>query len=361
MTNKKSFRFLLYAVLIFILIYLISLTAFIFKPIGMLLAAIAVPIIGAGLLYYVTNPLVNLLERYKIKRIFGIIIVFLLIIALAFFSVYFIIPPIQDQFARLAETAPQIVEWFEELFIFWQTRQDYIPAALADSIQNIIDNLDVYGEQIVSSLFSFVGSFVSFIVAFIMIPFFLFFMLKDGHKFIPFISSFLSERKAKSLHRLLTNINDVLSSFIQGQLLVSLSVGILLLIGYWIVGLNYALIFAVFGLFMNLIPFVGPWLSAIPAVIVGFFQDPMIGVWTAVVMIVAQQIESSLISPNIMGKVLKLHPLTVITVILVAGAVFGFLGILFAVPAYAVTKTIINHFYQIYTTHYRPEGEKNLF
>ena len=361
LSGRKSFRFLLYAVLIFTLIYLVSLTAFVFKPIGLLLASIAVPIVGAGLLYYITNPLVNLLERYKVKRVFGIVIVFLLMIAVGFFSVYFVIPPIQDQFMRLVDTFPQIAAWFEELWVFWQNRQDYIPESIVDSIQNMINNLDVYAEQIVGSLFSFIGSFVSFIFALVMIPFFLFFMLKDGPKFIPFVTSFLSKPKAKSLTTLLTNINDVLASFIQGQLLVSLCVGVMLLIGYWIVGLNYALMFAVFGLFMNLIPFIGPWLSAIPAVIVGFFQDPMVGVWTAIIMIIAQQVESSLISPNIMGKVLKLHPLTVITVILAAGAIGGFLGILFAVPAYAVAKTITTHFYHIYTDNHRPAGERNLF
>ncbi|WP_440897881.1 AI-2E family transporter [Amphibacillus sp. Q70] len=361
LTKKKSFRFLLYAVLIFALIYLLSLTAFIFKPIGLLIAAIATPIVGAGLLFYVTNPLVNLLERFKIKRIFGIILVFLLLIALIFFSIYFVIPPIQEQFARLVESAPQMMASFEELWSIWQNRQEYLPASFEESIQNIIDNLDMYTEQIVGSLFSFIGSFVSFIFALVLIPFFLFFMLKDGHKFVPFITGFLSESKANSLKVLLKNINIVLSSFIQGQLLVSLSVGIMLLIGYWIVGLNYALMFAVFGLFMNLIPFIGPWLSAIPAVVVGFFQEPMVGVWTAIIMIAAQQIESSLLSPNIMGKVLKLHPLTVITVILAAGAMAGFLGILFAVPAYAVAKTIATHFYHLYTEHQRPTGERNLF
>lgn len=361
LTKRKSFRFLIYAILIFALLYLINLTAFIFKPVGLLIASIAVPIIGAGLLFYVTNPLVNLLERHKIKRIYGILIVFLLIICLGFFSVYFIIPPIQEQFTRLVESTPQMIESFEGVWSIWQNRQEYIPASVEDSIQNVINNFDAYAEQIVGSLFSFIGSFVSFVFALVLIPFFLFFMLKDGHKFVPFITGFLSEAKANNLSKLLKEINDVLASFIQGQLLVSLCVGIMLLIGYWIVGLNYALMFAVFGLFMNLIPFIGPWLSAIPAVVVGFFQEPMIGVWTAVIMIVAQQIESNLISPNIMGKVLKLHPLTVITVILAAGSIAGFLGVLFAVPTYAVAKTVVTHFYNLYTEHHRPAGEKNLF
>lgn len=359
--KNKYFRFLLFGVLTFALIYLINLTAFIFKPIGLLIAAIAVPIVGAGLLYYVTNPIVSLLERFKIKRIFGILIVFLLIIVFVFFSVYFVIPPIQEQFSKLVESMPQMLESLEGLWGYWENRQEYLPAGIEETIQNMIDNFDTYLEDIVGSLFTFIGSFVSFIFALVLIPFFLFFMLKDGHKFIPFITSFLSEPKANSVRTLLHNINDVLSSFIQGQLLVSLFVGTMLLIGYWIVGLNYALMFAVFGLFMNLIPFIGPWLSAIPAVIVGFFQDPTVGIWTAIIMIVAQQIESSLISPNIMGKVLKLHPLTVITIILAAGSIAGFFGILFAVPAYAVAKTIVSHFYDLYTKHQRPPGEKNLF
>lgn len=360
LTKEKMFRFLVYAILIFTLIYLVHLTGFIFRPIGTLIAAIAVPIIGAGLLFYITNPLVNRLENFKVPRIAGILLVFLGLVAVVFFSIYFIIPPVQEQFAKLIDNSPQMAQYFDELFELWQNRQEFIPASVEDTIQNVINNLDSYAESIMSSLFNFIGSVFSFVFSFVLIPFFLFFMLKDGHKFIPFATSFFSQSKASSLETLLKNINRSLSAFIQGQALVSLCVGAMLLIGYWAVGLNYALMLAIFGLFMNLIPFVGPWISAIPAVIIGFFQDPMIGVWTAVIMIVAQQIESNFISPNVMGKVLKVHPLTVITLILAAGAIAGFLGLLFVVPAYAVAKTIISHFYHVYTDK-RPVGQKNLF
>ncbi|PXW92090.1 putative PurR-regulated permease PerM [Streptohalobacillus salinus] len=360
MTSQKPFRWLVYGILIFTLIYLISLTGFIFVPVGLLIASIAVPIVGAGLLFYITNPLVNLLEKYKVKRIFGVLIVFVLIILVGYLITLFLVPPLQEQMTRLVNNAPAIANWFEELWIMWQNRQEFLPQAMEDSVQNVIDNLDTYAENVITSLFSVISSLFSFLFSFVMIPFFLFFMLKDGHKFAPFITQFFSEQKAKSLNLLLVNINKTLSSFIQGQAIVSLVVGIILLIGYSIVGLNYALVLALFGLFMNLIPFVGPWLSAIPAVIIGFFQDPMVGVWTAVIMIVAQQIEGNFISPNVMGKVLNLHPLTVITVILAAGAIFGFVGLLLAVPSYAVAKTIISHFYHVYTNS-RPVGQKNIF
>ena len=93
----------------------------------------------------------------------------------------------------------------------------------------------------------------------------------------------------------------------------------MLLIGYSIIGLEYALLLAIFGLFMNLIPFIGPWISAVPAVIIGFIQDPKVGIGAAIIMVIAQQVESNLITPNVMGKSLDIHPLTVITVILGSG------------------------------------------
>ena len=360
MTKQKPFRILVYLILTFTLIYLVHLTDFIFVPIGLLLASIAVPIVGAGLFFYITNPLVDLLERYKVKRVFGTLIIFVLIGLIVYLISLFLIPPLQEQTARLVENVPAIAKWLEGLWELWQNRQEFLPVAFEDSIQNVIDNLDTYAEQVLTNLFSMISSVFSFLFSFIMIPFFLFFMLKDGKKLTPFITQFFSEQKAKSIETLLKNINQTLSSFIQGQVMVSIFVGIILLIGYYIVGLNYALVLAIFGLFMNLIPFIGPWISAIPAVIIGFFQDPMIGVWTAVIMIVAQQIESNLISPNVMGKALNLHPLTVITVILAAGAMFGFIGLLFAVPSYAVAKTIITHLYRVYTNS-RPVGQKNIF
>lgn len=134
-------------------------------------------------------------------------------------------------------------------------------------------------------------------------------------------------------------------------MIISFSVGTMLLIGYLIVGLDYALTLAIFALFMNVIPYLGPWLSAIPAVLIGFFQDPMTGVWTAVVMIVVQQIEGNLIEPNVMGKVLNVHPLTVVVIMIAAGATIGFIGFILAVPMYAVTKATVTHFYHEYLNH----------
>src|SRR5690625_1727421 len=99
---------------------------------------------------------------------------------------------------------------------------------------------------------------------------------------------------------------------------------------------------------MNVVPFIGPFIAVIPALIVGAFQDPMMIIWVAIVTLIGQQVESNLISPNVMGRALNMHPLTIITVILAAGSIAGFIGILFAVPFYSVIKTIFVHFYHMY-------------
>ena len=97
---------------------------------------------------------------------------------------------------------------------------------------------------------------------------------------------------------------------------------------------------------MNMIPFIGPWIALAPAIVVALIQDPILVVWVCVVTLVAQQLESNLITPNIMGKSLDVHPLTVITIVLAAGNIGGFIAIIIAIPTYAVLKAIVKNIYE---------------
>ena len=157
---------------------------------------------------------------------------------------------------------------------------------------------------------------------------------------------FFTGKQRVWVKKTLSDIDNVLRSYIQGQLLISFLLAILLLIGYYAIGLKYALLLAIFGLFMNLIPFIGPWIAVTPAIVIAIVQDPTMVIWVGVITVVAQQIESNLITPNVMGKSLDIHPLTVITVILAAGNIAGFLGIILAIPTYAVGKAIVKNIYE---------------
>ncbi|WP_407269197.1 AI-2E family transporter [Radiobacillus sp. PE A8.2] len=365
--QQKWFKVLIAFILIFVLIYLISIVDFMFVPIFGYFTAIAVPFIGAGFLFYVTKPVVNILEKYKVPRILGILIVFLLIIGVIFLVINYIAPIVQEQFSRLVNSVPNMVDNASDLVIsLWENNQSLIPQQLDQTIENITNNLQSYLqnmqsaiENVTSFLINFIGGLVSFVLSIVLIPFFLFFMLKDSDKLVPFITKFLSSPKAKSFRKLMGNIDNTLASFIQGQSIVSVCVGTMLYIGYNIIGLQYPLLIAIFGFFMNFIPFVGPFLSAIPAILVGLTQDPMTAFYAIIVMFVAQQIESTFISPNVMGRALSIHPLTIITLILAAGSIAGLVGLLFIIPIYAVIKTIVSHFYEEWKKN-QPKGEKDI-
>ncbi|WP_375053804.1 AI-2E family transporter [Virgibacillus sp. JSM 102003] len=346
--EKRWFQTLTMLILIFLLILLISVTDFIFDPIFKYMGAVAIPVVGAGILFYLTKPVMHFLENYKINRVFSIIIVFLLLILLGFLITTYIAPIAQKQFSNLIDNIPKMVSGAEDIITYWQANQNLIPPEVNNTIDKFMSNIQSHIESAMSFIFGFVSQLIGFVFALVLVPFFLFFMLKDGERFAPFMTQIFEKKKAENIRALMHKIDDALTSYIQGQLIVSFCIGVLLFIGYLIINLEYALTLALFGMIMCVIPFLGPFLAVIPAIIVGFFQDPMTGVWVAVVMVIAQQIEGNFVSPNVMGRALKLHPLTVITLILAAGSIAGFLGILFVVPFYAVVKTIIVHFYKTY-------------
>nr|WP_072891127.1 AI-2E family transporter [Ornithinibacillus halophilus] len=348
MLKKRWFQVLITAILVFLLILLIYATRFIFDPLLKYISAVALPFIGAGLLFYLTKPLMKLLEKYKIHRILSIFIVFGVLILVGYVFAIFIAPVARDQFERLVDNIPGMVNGTQNFINYWHDNQAFIPDQVIETINDITSNLQTYIEHFMTFLFGFVSQLIGFIFSIVLIPFFLFFMLKDGDKFIPFVTQIFSKKKANNLSSLLNKIDKTLTAYIQGQLIVSISIGVMLFIGYLIIGLNYALTLALFGMLMCIVPFIGPFIAVIPAMLVGVFQDPMNLFWIALIMIIAQQIEGNLISPNVMGHVLSIHPLTIITVILAAGSIAGFIGILFAVPFYAVVKAIIVHFYDTY-------------
>lgn len=144
----------------------------------------------------------------------------------------------------------------------------------------------------------------------------------------------------------MTEMNHQISSYIRGQIIVSFCIGCLLYLGYLIIGLEYSLVLAIIAACTAVVPYLGPAIAITPALIVAIVTSPvmlikMIAVWTVV-----QLIEGKFISPQIMGKSLRIHPITIIFVILTAGKLFGIFGIILAVPGYAVLKVMAMHLFK---------------
>ena len=317
----------------------------IFNPIVIIFKTILIPLLIGGVLYYISEPLQRVLETRGMPRWGSLLTIIVVLAGFITGLLLIVIPPISEQVSTLGNNSPTIAANIQEAVDYILKNKENLPAQVesaVDSVSNSIQNIAMMSSKYV---YSFLSGAVSTTFTLILVPFFFIFMLKDHEKFAPNIYSLVKGERRKWVKDTLADIDTVLRSYVQGQVLISLILALMMFIGYLIIGLDYALLLAIFAFFMNMIPFIGPWISLLPAVIVALIQDPILVIWVCVVTLVAQQVESNLVTPNIMGKSLDIHPLTVISLVLAAGNIAGFMGILLAIPTYAVIKVIISNIY----------------
>lgn len=319
----------------------------VFEPLLIIAKTIFIPLLLGAVFYYVTEPLQRLLEKYKVPRWGSILAIIISLLAIMWIFVSIIIPPVIHQVDNLVKNAPDIAREISNKtgYVLDKENREKLPPQLNEMIDKAINSVQLIAVGFGKLIVQFFQSLIQATFTLILVPFFFIFMLKDHEKFAPFIYNFFSGKRKVWVKKTLRDIDAVLRAFIQGQLLISLILAIIMLIGYLIIGLDYTLLLVIFAFFMNMIPFIGPWIAFAPALIIAFFQDPQLVIWVSVVTLVAQQTDSNLITPNVMGKTLDIHPLTVITIILAAGNIAGFLGILLAIPTYGVGKVIVKNIY----------------
>lgn len=355
-----SFELLILATLILVS----SKISFVFQPIGTFFSTLFAPVLIAGFLYYILNPIVGLLMKTKMKRIWAVAIVLLLLVAALVWILLSVIPSLVQQISSLASNTPnfihQVETWLAEV-AQWSVFKDV-------DINKYFEQLDIsYGtiiQQFLSglsnSLGSIVGTIASATIVIITAPFILFYMLKDGEKLVPNIKRFFPEKRREQIVELLGQLNKTLANYISGQAIECLFVGTFTFLGYFALGVDYAFLFGVIAGLTNLIPYLGPYLGLAPAFLVTVFNDPFKALLCCVVVLIVQQLDGNIIYPNVIGKSLKIHPLTIIIVLLVAGNIAGLLGIFLGVPFYAICKTIISYVVKIVKEDKQNENKKKI-
>ncbi|EAC8104401.1 AI-2E family transporter [Listeria monocytogenes] len=330
-------------------IYVLTKIAFIFDPLMVILKTVAAPIILAGISYYLFNPIIDWLEKHKWKRGWAIALLYLVIIGLIILLFSFVIPAVKDQIVSLFKSFPgywdQITQKFDEFSR--SSLFDQIKDKLNTNMSDIMKTLSTKGTSVINSAISSIGSIVGtvteVVLAIVTTPLVLFYLLKDGKKLPDFLLKMLPVNGRAHTRQVLGEANHQISSYIRGQIIVSLCIGILLFIGYLIIGLPYALTLAIIAACTSIVPYLGPAIAITPAIIIAIVTSPWLLIKLIIVWCVVQLLEGKFISPQVMGKTLKVHPITILFVILVAGNLFGILGVIFAVPGYAVLKVIVTH------------------
>lgn len=359
---------LLLLIMIGILIYIYSAIAFIFEPLKVIFSTLIAPLILAFIFYYLLNPLVDWMERHKIKRIWGVTILFIAIISILVGSVTLAFQPIQDQVTSLVDNFPSYVDLIGTTVLSWVegTALENSASNLVEWLNGWVSNLpslavDYFDTAIngLTNIFSTVSNVVVVIVTF---PIIAFFLLKDDEKFFSYVIKIIPPKFRKDIKNIFATINEQVGSYIKGQLMISLSLGIMMFIGFSIIGLNYASILAIVATFTSIIPYVGAALAMIPAIIIALITSWFMVFKLLIVWAVIQFVDGNVVEPNIMGKNLNVHPLTIVIVLLVLGDLLGFVGLVLGVPIYAISRVIatfaFRKFKQRYNKYYGDEAGK---
>ncbi|WP_271001619.1 AI-2E family transporter [Listeria seeligeri] len=343
--DSKLFFWTIEVLAVVAVVFILLQMKYIFSPIGIIVSTLFMPILVAGFLFYLFNPLVLFLEKRKVPRILSVIIIFIAFIALIVLAIMQLGPTLADQVTELAKAIPGYWQDFEKWLQGLSNNSSLQGVDLKAELEKLNISLPKIMSVVVDGVASSFGAIVSFVSGFVMIlvtvPFIVFYMFKDGHKFVESSGKFFPAAIRTEAKQIIKEMNKTISTYISSQAIDCIVVGIFTFVGYLIIGQPYALLFGLIAGATNIIPYLGPFIGAAPAVIVALFTSPLQALLVIIVVTIVQQLDSNLLSPYIMGKSLSIHPLTIIIILIVAGNLAGIFGMILGVPVYAVVKTVI--------------------
>lgn len=362
MGGKNTIFALILIVLIGLAIFIFDLVSFVFNPLTVFLGNVVLPIILATIVYYLLRPVLRLLEKMKIPRIWGILILFVAVVGLLTLLVFLIFPFLKTQSIRFVENFPEDFRMLVNNITVWlqgSIFSDYYSTVEEDfneMIQELPAQIGVFFQdtftRIASGVTSVIGAITSFILAIVTVPFIVFYLLKDGEKLPQYVLRLLPPRMREETADVFLGIDKQISSYIQGQLLVSAAIGFMVFIGFSIIQMPYALLLGAIAMVTSVVPYLGPIIAITPAVIIALVMSPWMLLKLAAVWTVVQLVEGKFISPQIMGRTLHIHPITIIFVLITSGALFGVAGVILGIPGYAIVKVIATHFFRLFKMRY---------
>jgi predicted PurR-regulated permease PerM len=308
------------------------------------ISSIIISLVVAGIFAVALNPIVSSIEKkLHIRRGFAVAIVVISIVAVFIATVALIVPNLIEQGGTLSSKIPEYqlrIKDFADDKTYTRYIYDKTSAAIQDNTNQISSNVASISVSLAGGLFSFLTFFV-----------FLIYMLVSGRKFAVILSNMLPKKQwRKQFVEISNDISTKLGRWLRGQALLSLIIFVVSYIGLTILDVDYALSLALFAGLMEAVPMVGAYLGAIPAVTVALLSgSPVKAIIVAIFFLVMQQLEGSLVVPQVMKKAVGVHPMLVLLAAMIGGTLLGIVGVLIAVPVTAAASVIIGSLYQKYS------------
>lgn len=316
------------------------------------------PFLVGGVLAYMLSPLVERLSRLlpfygsrqELARIIAVLEVYLIGIAVLITAGVVIIPGLVAEATNLIDNIPQYVDRARDQFDKWnRLYQEKVPPEaqswMEDQIRRLGQELGAIGRQAFNRTFAIVTGTFNLVLGYIIIPFWLFYVLKDRPKIGPAIQAMFPPGLREDVGQCIEIVRRVVGSYVRAQLVLGLFIGTVTTAGLWLLRIDFYLILGLIAGITELIPVIGPILGAIPAIIVTLALQPE-KTWLVILFyFFVQQVENAVLVPRIHGNAVNLHPAVIIVLLAVAQQIAGFAGMLVAVPLAAVTRDLFVYIY----------------
>jgi predicted PurR-regulated permease PerM len=321
-----------------------------------LLAPVITPFAVAAALAYFGDPLVDRLERFRIarwkfSRTLAVVLVFALMTTALVVVLLIVIPLLQEQVRRVVDSFPEFLDWVATTVLPWLQQTLGFSAETLDAA-SISKALRAYWKEVSSAAFDLLGTVsrsgqavMGWLMNLVLIPVVTFYLLRDWDLLIKGIRKLLPPYLEPAISGLAAEIDEVLAAFIRGQLMVMFALGLIYFIGLSLVGLDLAFIIGMGAGLLSVVPYLGTIVGVVAAVVAVMFQFQDI-VHLALVLLVfgvGQALEGMVLTPKLVGDKVGLHPVAVIFAVLAGGQLFGFLGILLALPVASALNVVVRH------------------
>jgi predicted PurR-regulated permease PerM len=319
-----------------------------------LLAPVLTPFVAAALLAYIGDPLADRLQRFKLPRTLAVVAVFLLTFTVLVLLFVLVGPLIRTQVSALLAALPGLLLQVEQVWLpsvsAWLDIETGDDVGIGAFLANYSEMAGTWGAKILVSVGKSGGALAAAVLSLFLVPILTFYLLRDWDTIMTHLGALVPSRQREIVFKLARDTDEVLGAFLRGQLLVMLALSVIYSLGLSLVGLKFAIAIGVVSGLVSFIPYLGFVFGiGLAALTVALEPNPlwqMIGV--VATFTIAQLLESSILTPQLVGDRIGLHPVLIIFAIVAGGQLFGFFGILLALPAAAVLSVVVRFAYDRY-------------
>ncbi|WP_312422982.1 AI-2E family transporter [Anaerospora hongkongensis] len=314
--------------------------------------SIYLPVILALILSFLLNSVVDLLVRLparwgrrQMPRSIAVLLSFVVAVFAIVIVALFIVFPFIQEFDKFVIDLPGLVRRIQFLIVVieQQATAMELPDNVRDLLNQGVANMASFSVEMAKRILNAVFGFASQAVELVVVPVLTYYLLKDWRSLqLGFINAF-SPQYRQQLQNVTSEMGNVISGYIRGQIVISIIMGVLVFSGMYLLGVDYPLVLGLLATLTETIPIIGPVIGAIPAILLAYIISPALAVKVIVFYILIQQIENHLIVPNIMGHTIDLHPIVVVISLLIGGHIYGVAGMMLAVPVTALLRVVIRH------------------